>query len=176
MAGSAGCESMERWRKIDAAPPEQARVLLRECCGAALWVEGMLSRRPFGHRDRVLAAARDEWFRLSPDDWREAFTHHPRIGDREAMRVRFPATRTLSEREQAGVSGASDDVLAALLEANAEYYQRFGFIFIVCASGKSAEEMLALLRRRLVNDPADELRIAAEEHAKICELRLLSEV
>src|SRR5215210_4295811 len=157
MAASAGSESMERWRKIDAAPPERARVLLRECCAADPWVERMLSRRPFGDRDKVLAAARDEWFRLLPDDWREAFTHHPRIGDRETMRARFPTTRTLSEREQAGISGASDDVLKALLDANADYYQRFGFIFIVCASGKSAEEMLALLRRRLINEPAAEL-------------------
>ena len=82
------------------------------------------------------------------------------------------ATRTLSEREQAGVSEASEAVLGALLEGNREYEARFGYIFIVCATGKSAEEMLELLRKRLNNDPETEIRIAAEEHAKICALRL----
>lgn len=165
---------MERWRSIDAADPAQARALLRVCCGAQRWIERMMARRPFKDRETALRAARAEWFALSPADWMEAFTHHPRIGDRDAMRAKFAATRTLSEREQAGVIGAGDDVLDALLEANRTYEARFGYIFIVCASGKSAEEMLDILRARLSNDPATEIRVAAEEHAKICELRLLA--
>lgn len=132
----------------------------------------MIARRPFGSRDALLAAAREEWFALSPDDWREAFSHHPKIGDREALRARFPATRHLSEREQAGVSGASDDVLEALAEGNLAYEQKFGHIFIVCATGRSAEEMLAALRARLVNDVDTEIRLAAGEQAKITALRL----
>ena len=120
----------------------------------------------------MLTAAREEWFALSPDDWVEAFSHHPRIGDRDALRRKFAATRALSEREQSGVGGASEEVLAALLEGNREYEARFGYIFIVCATGKTAAEMLALLRARLENDPQTEIRIAAEEHAKICDLRL----
>ncbi|CAN5875687.1 2-oxo-4-hydroxy-4-carboxy-5-ureidoimidazoline decarboxylase [soil metagenome] len=167
---------MERWRRIDTASSEEARELLRTCCGAERWVTAMLAQRPFDTAVEALAAARDGWFRLEPDDWLEAFGHHPRIGDRDAMRARFASTRTLSEREQAGVNTASDDVLTALMEGNREYDARFGFIFLVCASGKSADEMLALLRARLTNDPATELRIAAEEHAKICELRLLGSV
>lgn len=135
----------------------------------------MTARRPFDSRDAVLSAAREEWFALAPHEWREAFAHHPRIGGREALRAKFASTRGLSEREQAGVAAASDDVLTALLEGNRDYEARFGFIFMVCASGKSAEEMLALLRSRLHNDPAAEIRIAAEEHAKVCELRLLTE-
>jgi 2-oxo-4-hydroxy-4-carboxy-5-ureidoimidazoline decarboxylase len=166
---------MERWRRIDAAPPEEARALLRICCGARAWVERMMARRPFGDRDTVTAAARDEWFALTPDDWREAFTHHPRIGDRDGLRAKFASTRSLSEREQAGVSGAGEDVLTALVAANRAYEARFGFIFIVCASGKSAEEMLGILRERLTNDAGTEIRIAAGEHAKICELRLLAD-
>jgi 2-oxo-4-hydroxy-4-carboxy-5-ureidoimidazoline decarboxylase len=163
---------MEPWQAIDAAGAEEAHGMLASCCGAARWVERMLARRPFGSNDALLAAARDEWFALDDAEWREAFSHHPTIGDRESFRRRFPSTAHLSEREQAGVSGASDEVLDALAEGNREYERRFGYIFIVCASGKTAAEMLALLRARLPNDPATEIRIAAEEQARITELRL----
>jgi 2-oxo-4-hydroxy-4-carboxy-5-ureidoimidazoline decarboxylase len=147
--------------------------MLAACCGATRWVDRMVARRPFGSSARLLAAARDEWFALGEADWREVFAHHPTIGDRDALRRRFPTTAHLSEREQAGVSGATGDVLDALAEGNREYERRFGYIFIVCASGKTADEMLALLRARLPNDPATEIRIAAEEQARITELRLL---
>ena len=132
----------------------------------------MVARLPLGSRPAALSAAREEWFALSADDWIEAFNHHPRIGDRDAMRTKFASTRSLSEREQSGVSGAAEDVLTALLDGNREYEARFGYLFIVCATGKSAEEMLDLLGQRLGNDPAIEIRVAAEEHAKICDLRL----
>jgi 2-oxo-4-hydroxy-4-carboxy-5-ureidoimidazoline decarboxylase len=147
--------------------------MLAACCGATRWVDRMVARRPFGSSARLLAAARDEWFALGEADWREAFAHHPKIGDRDALRRHFPATAHLSEREQAGVSGAPDDVRNALAEGNREYQRRFGYIFIVCATGKTADEMLTLLRARLPNDPATELRIAAEEQAKITALRLM---
>ena len=147
-------------------------MLLQACCGSERWVERMMARRPFGSSDAAMAAAREAWFGLQPDDWIEAFGKHPRIGDRDALRRRFAATRTLSEREQAGVSGASEEVLAALFEGNRAYEARFGYIFLVCATGKSAAEILALLEARLLNDPAAEILIAAEEHARICDLRL----
>jgi len=167
---------MERWRRIDAAPPDEARALLRMCCGSERWVEAMMARRPFGSTAAVSAAARDEWFQLPAESWLEAFGHHPRIGDRDAMRARFASTRSLSAQEQSGVSASSEEVLNALLEGNRRYEARFGYIFIVCASGKSADEMLVLLRERMSNEPAVELGIAAEEHAKICELRLMGPV
>ena len=167
---------MERWRRIDEAPEPEARALLRICCGASGWIDRMLARRPFASREAALAAAREEWFALAPKDWREAFAHHPRIGDLETLQKKFADTASMSEREQAGVSGASPQVLEALLNGNREYEARFGYIFIVCATGKSAEEMLRLLQRRLDNDPDTEIRIASEEHAKICELRLLDAV
>ena len=132
----------------------------------------MLDRRPFGTQDSLLAAARDEWFALGPDDWLEAFSHHPRIGDREALARRFAATRHLSGREQAGVAAASREVLDALAAGNREYEERFGYIFIVCATGRSADGMLALMRARLTNDPDTEIRIAAGEQARITALRL----
>jgi 2-oxo-4-hydroxy-4-carboxy-5-ureidoimidazoline decarboxylase len=157
---------------IDDASSDQARALLETCCGSTRWVRRMLALRPFGTTAALLAAARNEWFSLMPKDWKEAFTHHPRIGDREALRARFPATHQLSEREQAGMAAASDQIIEALAQGNAAYERRFGYIFIVCASGKSAGEMLDLLTARMQNDPVIEVRIAAEEQAKITELRL----
>lgn len=132
----------------------------------------MLARRPFASQAALLQAARDEWFALGEADWLEAFSHHPKIGDRASLEARFPATHDLSAREQSGVAAARSDVIDALAKDNATYCERFGFIFIVCATGKSAEEMLKLLRDRLDNDRATELRIAAEEQAKITALRL----
>jgi 2-oxo-4-hydroxy-4-carboxy-5-ureidoimidazoline decarboxylase len=164
---------MEPWRRLDLAAPDEARALLRTCCGASRWVARMLDRRPFGNRHSLLNAAREEWFSLSPTDWREAFTHHPKIGDREALRRRFAMTRHLSEQEQAGMSSASEALLAEIVEGNRIYEEKFGYIFIVCATGRTAAEMLALLQSRLRNDPATEVGIAADEQAKITEIRLL---
>jgi 2-oxo-4-hydroxy-4-carboxy-5-ureidoimidazoline decarboxylase len=165
---------MELWRRIDAAAPASARELLRTACGSTRWIERMLSRRPLGTRERALAAARDEWLALGPEDWREAFAHHPRIGDVEELRTRSPATAQLSTKEQSAVVGASGQVLTALADGNRAYEHKFGYIFIVCATGRTAGEMLAALRSRLGNDPAIEVRIAAEEQAKITAIRLAS--
>lgn len=164
---------MERWQRINAASAAGARELLAACCGAERWVERMLARRPFASRDEARAAAREEWFALSEQEWRAAFAHHPRIGDVESLRRRFASTRALSDREQSGVQEASEEVLRGLAAGNRAYEDRFGYIFIVCATGKSAAEMLATLNARLRNRPDEEIRIAAEEHARICELRLL---
>ena len=165
---------MESWQRLDLAAPDEARDLLRSCCGASAWVERMMGRRPFASHDALMATARDEWFGLQRSDWLEAFGHHPKIGDRDSLRQRFARTAHLSEREQAGVDGASEDVLEALAAGNREYERRFGYIFIVCASGKSADGMLQLLRERLPNSPEVEIVIAAAEQAKITELRLMA--
>lgn len=163
---------MEPWRRIDAATPGEARQLLEVCCGSTRWIESMIARRPFGSTGRLLAAADEIWRALSPDDWKEAFSRHPKIGDRDLRQARFASTRHLSDQEQAGVAGAPDDVIEELAETNRAYETRFGYIFIVCATGRSAVEMLALLRSRLGNDPASEIQIAAAEQAKITALRL----
>ena len=163
---------MAAWHRLDTAAPADARRLLYECCGSHGWVDRMLARRPFQTRAALLSAARDEWFALEPKDWLEAFSCHPRIADHAVLAARKSGAVGVSEREQAGVDGAADEVLDALRRDNAVYEQRFGYVFIVCATGKRADEMLRLLRSRLDNDPATELRIAADEQAKITQIRL----
>ena len=163
---------MDTWKEIDRASSDEARAILRAACGAERWVDRMLAHRPFGSRDALLARARDVWFALSEDDWREAFDHHPQIGDRESLRRRFPDTHHLSAREQSGVAQGTDDVLRALAAGNQQYLEKFGYIFIVCATGKSAGEMLEILRGRMSNDAGVEIRKAAEEQARITALRL----
>lgn len=158
--------------QVDTASEADAREFLTRCCGSRAWVDRMLARRPFGSDERLASAAREVWFALPPDDWLEAFSHHPRIGDRESLRSRFPQTADLSAAEQSGVQHASDETLDALAEGNRAYERKFGFIFLVCATGKTAGEMLALLRQRLANERHAELQIAAAEQAKITALRL----
>jgi 2-oxo-4-hydroxy-4-carboxy-5-ureidoimidazoline decarboxylase len=149
-----------------------ARAALERCCGCREWVERMMARRPFGDAARLSETAGHIWRDLTPEAWREAFAHHPRIGDLESLRRHFAATADLAGREQSGVAAAAPATLDALAEGNRAYEERFGYIFIVCATGKSADEMLALLRGRMVNDPKTELGIAAEEQLKIMRLRL----
>jgi 2-oxo-4-hydroxy-4-carboxy-5-ureidoimidazoline decarboxylase len=160
------------WRAIDRATDAEARTLLLSACGSSRWIRRMLDRRPFGSQESLLTAARDEWAALGEDDWREAFQHHPAIGDLTSLRERFPATHQHSTREQAGVQSASDDALRRLADGNRRYRERFGYTFIVCATGKSAEEMLSLLEARLDHDHQVEIQVAAEEQAKITALRL----
>ncbi len=151
--------------------PEARAVLLR-CCGSRRWVEAMLARRPFADMQGLYRAAEVTESALDRGDWLEAFAAHPRIGDLEALKKKFAATAAWNEAEQAGVAGAEEVVLRELAEGNRLYECRFGYIFIVCATGKSAPEMLHLLRQRLPNDPEQELSIAAAEQAKITRLRL----
>jgi 2-oxo-4-hydroxy-4-carboxy-5-ureidoimidazoline decarboxylase len=165
---------MERWQRIDEASDARAAGELRVCCGSPLWVERMLPLRPFGSLEAARTAARDVWFALPAEEWKIAFGHHPRIGDVEAVRAKFGGAS--AAREQAGVTGADVSVLRALVDANREYEARFGYIFIVCATGQTAGQLLDILRSRLRNDPADEILIAAREHAKITDLRLAATV
>lgn len=131
----------------------------------------MVKRRPFSSLPGLLEMAERELDRLAPEDWLECFAHHPRIGDLEGLQRKY-GTSGLAAGEQAAAQGAPQAILAALAQANRAYEQRFGYIFIVCATGKSAAEMLALLRGRIDNDPGRELAIAAGEQRKITRLRL----
>jgi OHCU decarboxylase len=130
----------------------------------------MVSRRPFFSRHAILQAAEDEWNSVGESDWLEAFSHHPRIG--ESAAGGGATARGWSASEQAGVSSAPEETRIGLARLNHEYEQRFGFIYIVCATGRSAAELLDLARSRMNNDRDTELRIAAEEQRKITRLRL----
>lgn len=156
--------------EFNSLPAEEAWRVLQRCCGAENWVDYVCGHRPYRDRkafDRAVSNAFDD---MDEDDWRETFSSHPRIGDVEALREKF--AETAAGEEQSGVKGAADDVLKALARGNKEYEKRFGFIFIVFATGKSAGEMLEILQSRLGNDPEHELRTAAEEQRKITALRL----
>ena len=158
---------------MNALSRAEAALALERCCGAARWVEGMLARLPFASRTAMYAAAVKIWAQLGPDDYREAFSHHPEIGaNLDELRKKFAATADFSQAEQSGALGASEATLHALRDGNRAYRERFGFSFIVCATGKSADEMLSLLRARLEHAPDLELDIAATEQAKITLLRL----
>jgi OHCU decarboxylase len=158
--------------ELNAMPEGQAKKVLADCCGASEWVSRMLSRRPFRSRAAVLSAADEIWESLGPPDWREAFSSHPRIGERKSVAPQSARGAAWAAGEQSGVEQAREEVRAQLAAANRKYEHRFGYIFIVFASGKSAEEMLALAHKRLRNDPDVELPIAAEEQRKITRLRL----
>jgi len=133
----------------------------------------MLARLPFASHTALYAAAVEVWAQLGPDDYREAFSHHPEIGaNLDELRAKFAKTAAWSQAEQSAALGASEATLHALRDGNRAYRERFGFSFIVCATGKSAEEMLALLQARLKHAPDLELDIAATEQAKITHLRL----
>ena len=157
---------------LNAMDDNEARAALTNCCAAGAWVEGMLSRRPFADDNAVLTAAAAVAATLGEVDWLEAFAAHPLIGDVESLRKKYAATREVAAGEQAGVSGAADATLAELAALNRQYAERFGFIFIVFATGRSAAEMLAILQRRIENARDEELKNAAAEQLKIMQLRL----
>lgn len=158
--------------ELDDLPESEAREALARCCGSSAWVAGMLARRPFGSKAGLLTASDVSWSHTREKDWLEAFSHHPRIGGKDALRAKFAATKDWSSGEQAGAAAADEATLDALAKGNADYEARFGFIFIVCATGKTAAQMLELLNARLLNERREELIVAAGEQAKITRIRL----
>ena len=158
--------------KLNRLPAEEARAALLACCGSTRWAAEVAALRPFWDVGQLLNIARRVWLELGREDWLEAFRAHPKIGESQAARETGEEARRWAEGEQSGARAASDETLAELARANREYEERFGFIFIVCATGKTADEMLALLRARITNDPETELRVAAEEQWRITALRL----
>jgi OHCU decarboxylase len=154
---------------LNAAGPAEARAMLLACCASSAWANALVAARPFADTTGLLDTAFETWWSLGPADWDEAFAAHPRIGERVAGHDTFAES---SRREQAGAADAPDEVLAALEACNREYEARFGRVFLVFASGRTAGELLDLCRARLGNDDSAELRIAAAEQAKITDLRL----
>lgn len=160
---------LDRWNQLLA---QEAVEQVLPCCGALAWARELAARRPLPDENSLLTASDEIWNSLGEQDWVEAFSKHPRIGERNAPAVASAQSASWSEQEQQNVALAKEAVQQALADANREYEQRFGRVFIVCATGKGASEILDILRRRMQNDDASELREAAEEQRKITNLRL----
>ncbi len=161
--------------KLNAFSREQAEAEFLKCCGSQRWASAMTAARPFADVDELLTKADSTWRSLSSEDWFEAFRAHPKIGEKKAAAAQSEEAeeaRKWSTQEQSGINDAPATTMAALAAGNRDYEQRFGFIFIVCATGKSSEEMPAILQARLQNDADTEIAVAAEEQRKITRLRL----
>lgn len=157
-----------RLDELNTLTEDEAFVEFLRCCGSRRWARRMTEERPFGSDGAAAGAADRIWAALEPADWIEAFAAHPRIGGGGAAR----GNEGWSFEEQSAVARVGDALKRRLAEANRQYEARFGHVFIVSATGKSAHQMLAILGRRLQDDPSDELRIAAEEQRKITSIRL----
>lgn len=155
---------------FNSLPEAAAREALLNCCGAQKWCRQMLCSRPFENLDRMLADAERAADFLTVDDWKEAFAAHPKIGEKKAAGPE--QAKRWSDQEQSAVAAASNSSHVLLQRLNEDYYSRFGYIFIVCATGKSADEILEILKQRIQNDPNTEIGIAANEQRKITRLRL----
>ena len=158
--------------ELSSMPREQAEAEFLKCCGAQRWASAMTTARPFANVDELLTKADSIWQSLGAEDRLEAFRAHPKIGEKKAAAAQSEEARIWSAQEQSGISDAAAETMAALAAGNRDYEQRFGFIFIVCATSKSSEEMLAILQARLQNDAETEIAVAAEEQRKITRLRL----
>jgi 2-oxo-4-hydroxy-4-carboxy-5-ureidoimidazoline decarboxylase len=158
--------------QLNSLTVEQATQCFMQCCTSTAWVSAMVQSRPFIDKQDLTDKANFAWQGLMEVDYLEAFDGHPQIGNVDTLRAKYANTKALASGEQSSVNEASEQVIAALAKGNADYLEKFGFIFIVCATGKSAEQMLALLQARLPHDKATELVNAAEEQRKIFHLRL----
>jgi OHCU decarboxylase len=162
-------QSLERLNELrtDAAESE-----FLKCCGSKKWASAMVDARPFANAHAMFDKAAAVFASLTDEDWLEAFHAHPKIGEKKAATAQSDIAQKWSAQEQSQTANAAAGVMEALAAGNREYEQQFGFIFIVCASGKSAEEMLGMLNERMANSAPAELRIAAKEQQKITQLRL----
>ncbi len=151
---------------------DKKKELLHNCCGSSTWVNKMLTIFPIDDLVELLEDADEKWDECKPEDWLEAFEQHPVIGNINSLKEKFYATADWAQVEQSGAKDASQELLGSLADGNKKYQEKFGFIFIVYAIGKSADEMLALLQERLKNKPEDEIQIAAAEQIRITKKRL----
>jgi OHCU decarboxylase len=149
-------------------PRDEAERRLLACCGSRAWASGVAARRPYADLPALIQEADTVWAKLAQSDWLEAFEAHPRIGESGGH---SPGS---SEKEQSRIMAAREETLTVLAEENRRYETRFGHVFLISAAGRSAADVLAALRQRIDNDPATELKVAAEEQRKITRLRLES--
>jgi 2-oxo-4-hydroxy-4-carboxy-5-ureidoimidazoline decarboxylase len=162
-------EVLARWNELT---QEKAEREILACCGSNAWAAAMASKRPIRDEVALLEASDEIWRELGEADWLEAFRSHPRIGETRAEKTAAAQSSGWSEQEQRKSAAADEAVKTALKWGNLEYEKKFGRIFIVCATGKSASEILEILRWRLHNDEATELQQAAEEQRKIMHIRM----
>ncbi len=156
--------------EFNTLPSDRAASALMDCCGSARWAATVASRRPYAEVEALHKAADAIWWKLDRAEWLEAFSHHPQIG--EAPASGSDSARQWAEGEQRGARAGTEEVKARLDRANRAYFNKFGYIYIVCATGKSAAGMLAILEQRLQNDLPSELSIAAEQQRLITRVRL----
>ena len=150
----------------------QAKEELFKCCGSSVWAEKLANKIPFNSTEELKKESDKIWNDCSDEDALEAFKHHPKIGDIKSLEKKFASTKQWASGEQAGVNEASQNILQDLANGNEEYEKKFGYIFIVCATGKTATEMLALLQQRLPNSLDKEMKIAMHEQNKITDIRI----
>ena len=160
---------LARWTAL---PPGEAADEILSCCGSRAWAAQMAAMRPFADEQTLFAAADDCWQHLPEADWLEAFRSHPRIGEKHAQAKTTSTSAAWSSGEQSQMKDADAAILLRMQEGHRAYEERFGRIFIVCASGKQPAEMLRILERRLNNDPAEELLESVEQQRQIMQLRL----
>jgi 2-oxo-4-hydroxy-4-carboxy-5-ureidoimidazoline decarboxylase len=160
---------LARWHAL---PPEEAAAEVLSCCGSAAWAAKLAGMRPFVDEQNLFAAANECWQHLPEADWLMAFRSHPRIGEQHAQNKTTATSASWSRSEQRQMKDADTAILMRMREAHREYEERFGRIFIVCASGKQPAELLRILEHRLNNDPAQELLESAAQQQQIMQLRL----
>ncbi len=149
-----------------------AYATLLQCCAATRWVDAVLDLRPYSSVEGLLQAAKNCWSSMEEPDYLEAFDGHPKIGDPASLKAKYAATHTMASNEQASVQQANEKIIMDLASCNQAYEDKFGFIFIICATGKSADEMLSSIKARLVSNREKELQLAAMEQGKITSLRI----
>ncbi len=159
-------------KELNILSDKEAYKELEKCCVAKDWINEMIRFRPYNKIQDVFIASDIAWKNCNEADYLEAFKGHPKIGDISTLSQKYANTTGMAENEQSGIAIANDEVIRRLATGNQKYEDKFGFIFIVCASGKTAQEMLSLLEERIVNDASTELRIAASEQHKITTIRL----
>ena len=157
---------------VNETDTDAATHMFRQCCTSEAWIDAMVASRPYASADDLRSAADQNWQGLAEQDYLQAFDGHPKIGDVGSLKAMYAGTKELAAGEQSSVNKAANNIIRALADGNAAYQEKFGFIFIVCATGKSAAEMLALLEARLPNNREQELANAHEEQRKIFQLRL----
>ncbi len=172
MAYLQGIQIYKKLAWLNELPADEAEYVFRDCCGSQTWARLMSESRPFAMLDNLFMRANEIWSSLSMADHLEAFAAHPKIGSTKPASTQRIRAATWSVGEQAGMESAEESIRERLAEANSLYEAKYGFIFIVCATGKTAEEMVAICQARLGNSLDTELKIAAEEQRKITEIRL----